>query len=188
MPVQFKRQLVVVADDGSETTEEGVVLDKDHECLEQLGLTLAEGKQLLREVQRRVLERQVTAFLSDETACPKCGRQRGTKDHKVLGLRTLFGKMTLQSARLRRCCRQPGESASVSPLSRRLSERSTPELRYLETRWASLVSYGLTVKALRDVLPVDEDVNVTTVRRTTLEVARRCEAELGSEQPMFAEG
>ena len=65
---------------------------------------------------------------------------------------------------------------------------NTPELRYLETRWASLVSYGLTVKALRDVLPVDEDVNVTTVRRTTLEVARRCEAELGSEQPMFAEG
>jgi hypothetical protein len=188
MPLRFKLQFVAVADDGSETTEDVFVLDKDHERLEQLGLTLAEGKQLLREVQRRVLERQVTAFLSIETACPTCGRQRGTKDHKVLGLRTLFGKMTLQSARLRRCCRQPGESASVSPLTRLLSERSTPELRYLETRWASLVSYGLTVKALRDFLPIDEHVNVTTVRRTTLGVARRCEAELGPEQPMFAEG
>ncbi len=188
MSLRFKLQLVAVADDGSETTEDVVILDKDHEGLEQLGLTLAEGKQLLREVQRRVLERQVTAFLSVETACPKCGRPRGTKDHKVLGLRTLFGKMSLQSARLRRCCRQPGESASVSPLSRLLSERSTPELRYLETRWASLVSYGLTVKALRDFLPIDEHVNVTTVRRTTLGVARRCEAELGPEQPMFADG
>jgi len=188
MPLRFKLQFVAVADDGSETTEDVVILDKEHEYLGQLGLTLAEGKQLLREVQRRVLERQVTAFLSVETACPKCGRQRGTKDHKVLGLRTLFGKMTLQSARLRRCCRQPGESASVSPLSQLLSERSTPELRYLETRWASLVSYGLTVKALRDFLPIDEHVNVTTVRRTTLGVARRCEAELGPEQPMFAEG
>jgi hypothetical protein len=116
MPLRFKLQFVVVADHGSETTEDVVVLDKDHERLDQLGLTLAEGKQLLREVQRRVLERQVTAFLSVETACPKCGRQRGTRDHKVLGLRTLFGKMTLQSARLRRCCPEPGESASVSPL------------------------------------------------------------------------
>ena len=27
-----------------------------------------------------------------------------------------------------------------------------------------------------------------TVRRTTLDVARRCEAELGPEQPMFIDG
>ena len=188
MPLRFKLQLVAVADDGSETSEDIVVLDKEHARLEQLGLTLAEGKELLREVQRRVLEQQVTAFLAVETACPNCGRQRGTKDRKRLSLRTLFGKLTLQSARLRRCCRQPGESASVSPLSRLLSERSTPELRYLETRWASLVSYGLTVKALRDFLPTDEHLNVTTVRRTTLGVARRCEAALGPEQPMFVEG
>ena len=120
MPLRFKLQLVAVADDGSETSEDIVVLDKEHERLEQLGLTLAEGKELLREVQRRVLEQQVTAFLAVETACPHCGRQRGTKDRKRLSLRTLFGKLTLQSARLRRCCRQPGESASVSPLSRQI--------------------------------------------------------------------
>ena len=64
MSLRFKLQLVAVADDGSETSEEVVVLDKEHERLAQLGLTLAEGKQLLREVQRRVLEQQVTAFLS----------------------------------------------------------------------------------------------------------------------------
>jgi hypothetical protein len=103
MPLRYKLQFVAVADGGSETTEDVVVLDKDHERLEQLGLTLAEGKQLLRKVQQRVVERQVAAFLSAETACLKCGRQRGTKDHKVLGLRTLFGKMSLQSVRLRRC-------------------------------------------------------------------------------------
>jgi hypothetical protein len=53
-----------------------------------------------------------------------------------------------------------------------------PELLYLESKWASLVSYGLTVKALRDFLPVDAKLNATSVRRHALRVARRCEADL----------
>jgi hypothetical protein len=36
-----------------------------------------------------------------------------------------------------------------------LPEHTAPELLYLESKWASLVSYGLTVEALRDFLPVD---------------------------------
>jgi len=32
MPLRFKLQFVAVADDGSETTEDIGVLDKDHEC------------------------------------------------------------------------------------------------------------------------------------------------------------
>ena len=54
MPVQLKVQLVSVAEDGSERAEDLLVLTKQHERLEQLGLTLAEGKQLLREVAPRV--------------------------------------------------------------------------------------------------------------------------------------
>src|SRR5262245_24390502 len=113
MPVQLKIQLVSVAEDGSERTEELLVLAKEHEQLEQLGLSLAEGKQLLREVQRRVVEQQATAFLAIHTACPRCGRQRGVKDHKTLSVRTLFGKISLDSPRVRQCCRRPGEPASI---------------------------------------------------------------------------
>src|SRR5947209_19642559 len=188
MPVQLKVQLVSVAEDGSESTEDLLVLTKEHERLEQLGLNLAEGKQLLREVQQRVVQLQATAFLATQTLCPTCGRERSIKDHKTLGLRTLFGKISLDSPRVRQCCRQADGPASISPLTKLVSERSTPELQYLQTRWASLVSYGLTVRALHDFLPVDEELNISTVRRTTLEIARRCEAELGPEQAMFAEG
>ena len=35
-----------------------------------------------------------------------------------------------------------------------LTERMAPELLYLETRWASLVSYGMTADLLKDVLPI----------------------------------
>jgi DNA repair exonuclease SbcCD ATPase subunit len=89
MPAQLKVQLVSVAEDGSESTEDLLVLTKQHERVEQLGLTLAESKQLLREVQRRVVQQQATAFLATQTACPTCGRQRNIKDHKLLGLRML---------------------------------------------------------------------------------------------------
>jgi len=58
----------------------------------------------------------------------------------------------------------------------------------METKWASLVSYGLTVQALTDFLPVDETLSVSTVRSNALAVAQRCEAELGEEQMSFIEG
>jgi len=58
----------------------------------------------------------------------------------------------------------------------------------METKWASLVSYGLTVDALKDFLPLDVTLDVKTVRHDTLKVAERCEAELGEEHWSFIEG
>jgi hypothetical protein len=49
-----------------------------------------------------------------------------------------------------------------------LPERTAPELRYLETKWASHVSYGLAVKALRDFLPMDAALNAMAIRRDTV--------------------
>src|SRR5207245_3964222 len=51
-----------------------------------------------------------------------------------------------------------------------------------------LVSYGLTVDALTDFLPLDVTLDVKTVRHDALKVAERCEAELGEEQWSFIEG
>ena len=58
----------------------------------------------------------------------------------------------------------------------------------METKWSSLVSYGLTVDALTDFLPLDVTLDVKTVRHDTLKVAERCEAELGEEQGSFIDG
>jgi hypothetical protein len=93
-------------------------------------------------------------------------------------------RLRLASPRLRRCPCQHTGPASSSPLVELLPEHTAPELRYLESKWASLVSYGLTVKALRDFLPVDARLNTTSVRRQALQVAGRLEAELGPE-PSF---
>jgi hypothetical protein len=74
------------------------------------------------------------------------------------------------------------------PLRALLPERSSPELRYLETKWASLASYGVTAKLLHEVLPIDQKHSAATVRNHTLRAAQRSEQAMGAEQAMFVEG
>jgi hypothetical protein len=148
MSLRFKLQLVVVTDDNEQVSVHDVaVLNKDYQRLEHLGLTVAEAKTLLLELQRQVLSRQIAAFVAGRVACPTCGRARGLKDHKAIVFRTLFGKLELASPRPRRCPYQHSGPASSSPLAELLPEHTAPELLYPESKWASVVSYGLTVKA-----------------------------------------
>src|SRR5215467_16344614 len=58
----------------------------------------------------------------------------------------------------------------------------------MEAKWSSLVSYGLSLNALKDFLPLDLSLDVKTVRYDTLKVAKRLEAELGEDQASFIEG
>jgi hypothetical protein len=100
----------------------------------------------------------------------------------------LFGTFTLDSPRLEHCDCTRRKTASFRPLSALLTESVAPELLYMEAKWSSLVSYGLSLDALQDFLPLDRTLDVKTVRYDTLKVAKRLEAELGDEQPSFIEG
>ena len=128
------------------------------------------------------MTRQIAAFLASRAACTNCGWRLGTKDHKTIVFRTLFGNLELASPRLRRCACQHDGPLSTSPLVELLPEHTAPELVYLESKWSSLVSYGLTVKALRDFLPIDARLSATSVRRNTLRVAQRCERDLYTQE------
>lgn len=181
-------QLVVCDDDDhKETLTDVVVLEKACQQIEEVGLTLAEAKVLLSALQQQIVERQAATFLAMCRHCQACGTPLRTKGQHTTTLRTLFGTITLTSPRLRHCPCAPHETATLSPLTELLPERTAPELLFMETKWASLVSYGLTVQALTDFLPVDEALSVSTVRSNALAVAQRCEAELGEEQMFFIE-
>ena len=91
LALRFRLQLVAVADDDEQVFIDDIaVLDKDYERLEPLGLSLAEAKALLLELQRLVLSRQIAAFLAARMACPACGRTRGIKDQKTIAFQ--FGR------------------------------------------------------------------------------------------------
>jgi hypothetical protein len=181
--------LVVCEDDGcEETITDVVILEKTCQQLEQVGLTLAEAKTLLQRLQQHLVEQQAAAFVATHMHCQACGTLLSTKGHHALTFRTLFGTIRLTSPRLCHCPCTLHETATFSPLTALLPEHTAPELLFMETKWASLVSYGLTVQALTDFLPIDETLSVSTVRTNALAVAQRCEAELGEEQVSFIDG
>ena len=187
--MRVKLQLVLCSDDGHEETVTDIVtLKKDHQRIAPLGLTLAEAKQLLKTIQHRVLQRQVDTFLDACSTCKDCGTPLKVKGYHTRSFRTLFGTFKLSSPRLFHCDCRRHKTTSFRPLSSLLTESVAPELLLMETKWSSLVSYGMTVDALKDFLPLDVTLDVKTVRHDTLKVAERCEAELGEEQWSFIEG
>jgi hypothetical protein len=64
----------------------------------------------------------------------------------------------------------------------------SPERLYLETKWASLISFELAADLLKDTLPVAETVNAAGIRNHLHRIAERAEAALGDERGSFVEG
>src|SRR5713101_6453848 len=187
--MRVKLQLVMCNDEGDEETVTDVItLNKNTQRIEHLGLTLSEAKQLLSTTQRHLLRQQVDAFLNTYADCPDCGTPLHLKARSRRSFRTLFGTFQFYSPRLEHCDCTRHKTSSFRPLSALLTESVAPELLYMEAKWSSLVSYGMSLDALKDFLPLEVTLDVKTVRYDTLKVAKRLEAELGDEQPGFIEG
>jgi hypothetical protein len=180
--MEFHIRLVVVGDDGEEETIPITCLERGEANTATLGLTVAEGKAILRELQHVVLTRQVESHLQHQRPCPHCGRARSSKDGGSSSYRTPFGKVQLPNPRWHHCrCRQQ-PTKTFRPMASLLTEATSPELLFLETKWASLVSYGVTTKLLHEVLPVDDLLSAQSVRNHLHRVAEREEEILGEEQ------
>jgi hypothetical protein len=143
---------------------------------------------MLASVQQVITESQIEEYVDHQRQCSHCQQPLAYKGHHQIGMRTLFGKLTLSSPRLYTCSCQSHQKRSWSPVAALFSERSTPELLCQEVRWASLLSYGVTVKLLSDLLPMEHQLSTSTVSRHVHQVAERLESELGDEQPSFIEG
>src|SRR5262249_27488772 len=136
---------------------------------------------------RQIRERGVS-FEGRSGGWPGCGSAGKLKAHGRRSFRPLFGTFTFSSPRFEHCDCTRHKTASFRPLSTLLTEPVAPELLYMEAKWSSLVSYGLSLDALQDFLPLDLRLDVKTVRYDTLKVAKRLEAELGEDQASCIEG
>src|SRR5262249_24275979 len=102
--IRVKLQLVMCSDEGQEeTVTEVITLNKNHQRIEHLGLTLAESKQLLSTLQRYLLQQQVDTFLDTHSTCPDCGAPLKLKARGSRSFRTLFGTFKVYSPRLEYC-------------------------------------------------------------------------------------
>src|SRR4051812_12178068 len=181
--LRVQLQLRIVSDDDTMIRDEVILqLDKSGDRLETVGLCLEDSKDLLGRLQHAVVEAQAAAYVNRHRCCSACGRRLRGKGQYPIVFRTAFGHVPLASPRFYRCRCHPADSQTFIPLAELFTEHTAPELLYLESRWGSLISFGLTAALLRDVLPVAGTTNSETVRQHLHKVAARQDADLGASE------
>ena len=164
----------------SETTIVAVVEREDRDVAE-LGLTLAEGRTLLAEVQSVLVSHQAAGWMAGQLACCRCGSVLAHKDSRSIVVRTVFGKVEVPSPRLWACscgAKQGEPRRSVSPLCEAVSQRVTPELEYLQAKWAAHLPYRQATELLQEVLPLDKGISLGSTRRRILAVGEALDAQI----------
>ena len=186
--MKFRVQVVCIAEDGAEQQQSVLELERQELAMETLGLSLAEGKAVLQGLQEFVCERQTADFLQQARTCPCCGQQRSLKGDGLTSVHTVYGTVRLSNPRWRHCQCRSGKGQSFRPLQSWLGGQTSPELLYLENKWASFIPYGGVARLLEDVLPRADTLNAVTIRNHVLETAARMEADLGEEKSVLFEG
>lgn len=185
--MKMKVQVIIEdKEDNIQVVEEIFCLQRDTLLPESLGLTLQEGKEILKNLQQIMVNKQIEDYIIQEKRCRKCGRDLSRKGGNYITYRTLFGKLKIESPRLYTCNCKASKVKSFSPLAEKLPERTSPELLYLQSKWSSLMSYGLTVDLLEEILPLNTSVASTFLN--TRKVANRIESELKEEKYMYIDG
>ena len=157
------------------------VVERKDRSLADLGLTLAEGRALLAEVQSFLVPEQTAGWMKSQMACHRCGSMLAHKDARSIVLRTVFGKVDVPSPRLWACSCAAGQGQprrSLSPLCKAVRQRVTPELEYLQAKWAAHLPYRQATELLREVLPLDKGISFGSTRRRILTVGSALDAQI----------
>ena len=185
--MKFEITLRVTTPDGEIREREVIILDKGHDRHEETGLSIAEGKALLKSLQREIVTAQAEAYCASKSVCPGCGLRLRKKGSRAIRYCMVFGDISVTSQRYCQCACDGRRPNTFSPLNDLPPDHTAPELLWLETRWASLVSFGAATHLLKDVLPIGESLSAETVRNHLHMAAKRMEGELADEQFFFIE-
>jgi hypothetical protein len=129
-----------------------------------LGLTLAEAKQLLARVQCEISTTQARQHAVQRPVCPCREDVCRVKDYRDHSVATLFGQVTVRLPRFR--CAACGRIETG--LNWPSHCRSTPELDRLRAHLSALMSYEMAADLLEQMFPVDAGTDPETLRRHTL--------------------
>ncbi|MGM9511698.1 hypothetical protein ACS5NO_28440 [Larkinella sp. GY13] len=178
--MNFKLQVVSYLSDEQVPIMKAIfTLNRDELTLENLGLTLAESKDLLKTIQQKLIETQLASYM--QAHLPTDLRKKGAYP---IRLKTLFGDLTINSPRYYLLSEGTG-AKTFSPLKDILSQHVTPERLYLETKWANLIPYQKTADLLKEVLPINQKLNATTIQHHLHAVVEEQEKQLPPEATFF---
>lgn len=185
--MQLMLQIVITDESGISRTEELMTLQKSGDARSDIGLSVSESKQLLNTAQQSVVQLQADEYTHQHIQCPHCLASRRIKGRQKIQYRTLFGVIPVSGLRVYRCRCEESATKTVSLLSDWAGDHTYPSLKYIETRWASMISYEMTTRLLKDVLPVGNSLNASTVINHLCRVAQRLDAE-SEAHPGFLSG
>src|SRR5690349_17679220 len=134
--------------------------------LANLGLTHAEGKQLLAQVQQAVVAAQGREHAARRPACRICGAACRIKDYRPRRIATLFGAVTVRLPRFHCAGCDRMEAGGGWPAH----GRSTPEFDELRAHLSALMPYRVAAGVLEQFLPVDAGIDPETLRGRTLKL------------------
>ena len=152
---------------GCRCTPSRSALERNALAVDLVGLHLAEAHELVTALQEVLVPAQISEALAQRRCCAHCGRAYRHKDTKKITLRTLFGTLDIDSPRWISCPCQSGASTSFSPLATTLAEHATPELVYLQARFATAMSYAQTAALLGEVLPLGRTLHPSGSARSS---------------------
>ena len=169
--VVLRVKLVTELPAGEPTEVELACFERDEQVgLADLGLRLAEAKQLTAALQAEMVPTQVTIVGECRRWCEACGAVLASKGHYTATFRSLFGDVPVRVRRLLACpCQAAGEAKSFTVLDLEAAT-AAPELAYVTARYAALAPFGKVAALLSDLLPISGAQNAGTVRNRTLRV------------------
>jgi len=157
--------------------------------LEELGLTLQEGKEVLASLQRLVVTTQVQEQYAETRRCDRCGRRLRTGGYYRALFRSAFGNVPLRARRLVVCPCLPSAKRTFSQLGVHLGRSLVaPGWLYLVAKCASLLPFEKVADLLGEVLPVEDGRNAETVRNRLGRVGQRLHDEKVESELARAEG
>jgi hypothetical protein len=131
-----------------------------------LGLTLAQGKQLVALVQQAIVTAQSRDHAVRRPECRTCTTPCQVKDYRPHQIATLFGQVVLRLPRFR-CAGCGGAEAGHGWPAHC---RSTPELDQIRAQFSACMPYRVAAGVLEHLLPIDAGSDPETLRACTLKV------------------
>ena len=180
--MKIRVEVVCISDTGQEQRSDPLEMERRQLAMETLGLNLCESKAILESVQDFVVAQQTAEDLERRRCCPNCRDRYTAKSGGKSQVKTLFGVVEVANPRWNRCSCQQSGPKTFRPTAAWLRGTTSPELLYLETKWASLIPFARVADLLREVLPADADDE--TIRRHVQATAQRMEQELGEERQL----
>ena len=137
-----------------------------------VGLSIAEGKLILENLQKNIVATQVQHHNVSLRSCFRCNRPFRTKGYYQPTLRSVYGHVSMRVRRVRGCSCTGTQARSYSTIPTRQNP-ITPELKYLTAKLAALLPFGRVQDFLSELLPLSAKMTTSTVRNRTMKVGKR---------------